>query len=125
MDESALSTVLELERELQSPATRADTDRLLELLAPDFLEVGASGRLWDRDSILGMLQEESADEEATAIEVIDLHGRVLAPGVIQVVWESRSGGRRARRTSTWCERGHRWQQVHHQGTPLAGEVGGP
>ncbi|HIZ99640.1 MAG TPA: hypothetical protein H9805_13830 [Candidatus Janibacter merdipullorum] len=42
---------------------------------------------------------------------------VLAPGVIQVCWESRRGDRHARRTSIWCERETGWHQVHHRGTP--------
>ncbi|MHA7126864.1 DUF4440 domain-containing protein [Janibacter indicus] len=118
MDESALATVLELERELQSPATRADERRLRQLLAPDFTEVGASGRAWDRRSILDLLQEESEDEDAPTIGVEDLRGRVIAPGVVQVSWDSTVGDRRARRTSIWCARDGGWQQVHHQGTPL-------
>lgn len=127
MDESALTTVLDLERELQSPGTRADEGRLRQLLAPDFLEVGASGRQWDRDSILQLLQDETADAETAPIEIHDLRGRVLAPEVIQVSWDSCWGERRARRTSIWCEREAGWQQVHHQGTlfsdtPLRVEV---
>lgn len=118
MDDSALATVLALEREMQSPGARADANRVLELLAPDFLEVGASGRQWDRERILGLLREQSDDEETPPIGIHDLRGRVIAPGVIQVSWDSSTGDRRARRTSIWCEREHGWQQVHHQGTPL-------
>lgn len=121
MDESALTTVLDLERELQSPAARTDEDRLRQLLAPDFLEVGASGRQWDRDSILELLSKESGDDDAP-IEIQDLRGRLLAPGVIQVSWDSDRAGRRARRTSLWCERTSGWQQVHHQGTPFVGDT---
>lgn len=119
MDDTEMDTVLELERELQSPDARAGEWRLRELLAPDFREVGASGRQWDRDSILDLLDRESGDEDAAPIEVVDLTGRVIAPGVIQVSWDSRRGDRRARRTSIWCERESGWQQVHHQGTPLS------
>ena len=118
MDESALATVLDLERELQSPAARADEDRLRQLLAPDFLEVGASGRQWDLEMTLTLLREQSGDEETPVIGIHDLRGRVIAPGVVQVSWDSSAGDRRARRTSIWCARGSGWQQVHHQGTPI-------
>lgn len=118
MDDDVMATVLELERELQSPTARADEGRLLELLAPDFTEVGASGRAWDRESILGLLREQSDNEETSPIGIHDLRGRVIAPGVVQVAWDSDQAGRRARRTSIWCERDSGWQQVHHQGTPL-------
>ena len=114
-----LDHVLELERELQTPACRSDPDRLSQLLAPDFVEVGASGRRWEREDMLAMLREESADPAAGAIEVVALSARALAAGVVQVFWDSARDGRRARRTSIWCERDGGWQQVFHQGTLLS------
>jgi len=116
--DTPMATVLDLERELQSAATRADEARLRQLLAPDFTEVGASGRVWDRETVLDLLREQSDDEDAPPIEVHVLRGQVIAPGVIRVSWDSSTGGRRARRTSIWCEREDGWQLVHHQGTPL-------
>jgi len=112
----AFDRVLELERELQTPACRADEDQLRELLAPDYVEIGASGRRWDFDSILTMLREETAEEDHGVIALTGLAARALAPGVVQVFWDSDRNGRRARRTSIWCERGDGWQLVYHQGT---------
>src|SRR6476469_2761219 len=47
MDQSVtpdeLRRILELETELQTPACRADSIRLNNLLASDFIEIGASG----------------------------------------------------------------------------------
>ncbi len=113
-----LAHILQLERELQTPGCRADEARLAALIAPDFVEIGASGRRWDFDSILTMLREETANNDNDVIELLGLAGRELAPGVMQVFWESDRGGQRARRTSIWCERGEGWQQVYHQGTFL-------
>ncbi|MGO1166926.1 MAG: DUF4440 domain-containing protein [Janibacter sp.] len=121
MGDSALATVLDLERELQSPTARADESRLRQLLAPDFIEVGASGRQWDREMILGLLRAQAEDEDTPVITIHDLRGRAIAPGVVQVSWDSSTGERRARRTSIWCDREAGWQQVHHQGTPFVGE----
>lgn len=115
-DYQAIDVIIELERELQTPSCRADGERLRDLLAPDFMEIGASGRRWDRPGILTMLREESQEGDNATIELNGLTARVLAPGVIQVFWESERAGRRARRTSIWCERAGRWQQVYHQGT---------
>lgn len=114
----ALTTVLDLEREMQRPGTRADPHRLGQLLSPDFEEVGASGRSWDRSSILAMLAHESMDPDTPVIEIHDLRGRAIAPGVIQVSWRSHQGERQARRTSLWREDEDGWQLVHHQGTLL-------
>lgn len=112
-----IAHVLDFERELQTPEARADEGRLTQLLAPDFVEVGASGRRWDRSAILGMLAQESSRGEVT-IGVHDLHGRVLTPDVIQVFWDSEVEGRRARRTSLWQRTVYGWQQTYHQGTRL-------
>lgn len=117
MTDEDVAAVLALERELQLLSTRADGARLRELLAPTFLEIGASGRRWDRESILAMLAEETrVDHEP--IRMTDLSARVLAPGVVQVFWDSERGGRRARRTSLWQRTDAGWQQTYHQGTPL-------
>jgi hypothetical protein len=113
-----LADISRLERELQTRACRADERRLRELLTPDFREIGASGRQWDLDSVLAMLQEECLDQAAGDIEVSELSHRALAPGVVQVFWTSNRDGRRARRTSIWCEREAGWQQTFHQGTPV-------
>ncbi|WP_211348835.1 DUF4440 domain-containing protein [Nocardioides litoris] len=116
-EDDQVAQVLALERELQTPACRAAPPRLLALLAPDFVEVGASGRVWDRASVLDLLAAEP-DSAAAEIAVLDLAGRVVAPGVVQVSWRSERGDRRARRTSLWCRRDGQWQQVAHQGTLL-------
>ena len=113
-----LDAVLALERELQSAGTRADPTRLRELLAESFVEVGASGRRWDKAAILDLLDAESASGDPDPIEVIDLHGRHLTDDLIQVFWDSHHAGRRARRTSLWQRDEAGWRQVYHQGTPL-------
>ena len=114
--EAELPRVLELERELQTPACRDNPVRLRELLAPDFIEVGASGRVWDLAGALELLSSEARTDEE--IQVTDLTGRVLADGIIIVRWDCYFGRRRTRRTSVWRRDGEGWRQVHHQGTVL-------
>ncbi|WP_423446541.1 nuclear transport factor 2 family protein [Kocuria sp. KSNUG] len=118
MWQSEIGRVLELERDLQSHSTRGDVARLRELLAPDFVEISASGRQWDLETILGLLNKELSAPDSTEIEMVGLSARTLGPDVVQVFWESRRGERRARRTSLWRRSGGNWQQVYHQGTPL-------
>lgn len=113
-----LARIRGLERELHTTACRSDEDRLRELLAPDFAEIGASGRRWDRETVLELLRRETADPAAGTIEMTGLSARALAPGVVQVFWDSDRNGRRARRTSIWCERHGGWRLVYHQGTLL-------
>lgn len=110
-----LDEVMARERELQTAAVRADKERLTELLAPDFEEIGASGRVWNFESILEMLLAE--DAETADIEVHELTGRALADDVVILRWQSVRGDRRVRRTSLWQRRSEGWRLVHHQGTP--------
>jgi hypothetical protein len=111
-----VADVLRLERELQSAGCRRDLARLSALLADDFAEVGASGRVWDRAAALELLASESEDD--AVIEIRDLSGRVIGDGFVMVRWDSDRGGRRARRTSLWRREPVGWRLVHHQGTLL-------
>ena len=108
-----LSTVLALERELQTAECRRDRERLTRLLADDFTEVGASGTMWDKSSILDMLGTEIPVE----IEVIEPTGRVIGPDYVLLQWVSQTPEMRARRTSLWRRSDTGWELVHHQGTP--------
>lgn len=106
---------MELERELQTASCRRDQDRMRALLADDFEEVGASGRVWDRAAALELVASE---EDEAEIEVRDLTARVVGDGLVLVRWTSDRGGRRARRTSLWRSDPDGWRLVHHQGTLL-------
>jgi hypothetical protein len=94
------------------------TDRDVALLADDFIEVGASGRVWDLASTLQLLGAESQPGTDAVIEVHDLTGRVIGDGFVMARWDSVRGGRRARRTSLWRRDPAGWRLVHHQGTLL-------
>jgi hypothetical protein len=114
--DSDVAHVLRLERELQTAECRRDRARVSALLADDFVEVGASGRVWDLASTLELLGAESGDD--AVIEVHDLAGRVIGHGFVMARWDSVRAGRRARRTSLWRRDSPGWRLVHHQGTPL-------
>jgi hypothetical protein len=111
-----VAEVLRLERELQTAECRRDRARVSALLAEDFIEVGASGRIWDRPSTLELLGAEPEDD--AVIEVSHLSGRVIGDGFVMAHWDSDRGGRRARRTSLWRRESAGWRLVHHQGTLL-------
>lgn len=112
-----IETVLGLERELQLPSVRRDRERVLALLAPEFTEIGASGRVWGRAEVVELLSGET--DGAEPIEVHDLEGRALASDIVLVTWISARGGRRAHRSSLWRRYAEGWRLVHHQGTPVA------
>lgn len=99
---------------MQTSDCRRDNERLAGLLADDFAEVGASGAVWDKPSILDLLGREKSME----IEVLELDGRWLSSEFVLVQWTSRTVDILARRTSLWRRIESGWELVHHQGTPL-------
>jgi hypothetical protein len=103
-----------LELRLLDPATRARPGEVRRLLHPDFLEVGASGRVWDREAILAALSGHPGGDRA----VDDLVARPLADDVVLVTYRVRHGGAWSRRSSIWLRDDHGWRVRFHQGTPI-------
>ncbi|GMA41872.1 DUF4440 domain-containing protein [Mobilicoccus caccae] len=118
VDQADIDHVLQLERELQSPAARGNVARLRELLSSEFIEVGASGRRWELSTILDLLEQESGEPDTAEIGIDSLEARPLSKDLVQVFWDSTRDGRRARRTSLWRRAADGWEQIYHQGTPL-------
>ena len=112
-----------LEERLAMPTADDTMAVLASLLAPEFLEFGSSGRIFDRATVLQALVQ--GDRPRVVLE--NFKANVIAPGVILVTYVSRSVPGAARstppalRSSFWCRREERWQLVFHQGTPMPGE----
>jgi hypothetical protein len=108
--------VIGLELRLLQPQVRASAGELEKLLHPDFHEVGASGRKWDRSgTILALTLERppAGDAPATAA---DITGIRLADDVVHVTYLSRRDQRSARRSSIWLRTSAEWRLYFHQGT---------
>lgn len=110
-----LDVVQDCERALLTGAVRGDRMSAGLLIHEDFREVGASGRIWDREHILTMMEEDAA-AAPVRIEASDMVAVGLAPDVVLVTYETRSGAGHARRSSVWLRERGRWQLRHHQGT---------
>lgn len=106
------------ELRLLDPEVRASPDLVLELLDPEFTEIGASGRWWDVESILTETGSETVTAESP-VEVSEMSGTVLAPGIVHLTYFSDHQGRRAWRSSLWRLTDTGWRLYFHQGT-LAG-----
>ncbi|MDO8376099.1 MAG: nuclear transport factor 2 family protein [Aquabacterium sp.] len=105
------------EERILDPTVRADPARVRALLAPDFTEFGASGRVFDRDGILAVLAAEGPREarQARGFKV-----RLLAPGAALTTWRvKRDDGIETLRSSVWQQQDGRWLMVFHQGTLAA------
>jgi ribonuclease HI len=115
-----LAVVQDCERALLTGAVRGDRTSAGLLVHQDFREVGASGRVWDRERILTLMEEE-ATAAPFRVEASDMVAVGLAPDVALVTYETVSDAGRARRSSVWLKARGRWQLRHHQGTPVPAE----
>ena len=110
MDFDALRSA---EEELLKSSTRRDPDRVRELLHPEFIEIGRSGRKWSRDEIVAAL----ADEEMRApVATSDWGFSELAPGVILVSYAVHGADRDSRHSSVWVASADKPLLRFHQGT---------
>ena len=113
-----MRAAVEGELRLLDPGVRASPDAVTELLDPEFTEFGASGRRYDRTSILAVTSavDESAPEPTSAIE---MSGVLLAPGLVHLTYVSDANGRRVSRSSLWRRWDTQWRLYFHQGTPAS------
>ncbi|WP_328788196.1 nuclear transport factor 2 family protein [Streptomyces sp. NBC_00273] len=122
-DAEGVAEAVTREMELMGPGVRTSrvlTDRLLD---PEFVEVGASGRRWDREAMLAALPDlEGGAEDGPQYEPAGMTGVELAPGVVHLTYETVIDGRRARRSSIWrkADDGTGWRMYYHQATPVPG-----
>ncbi|MET9437189.1 nuclear transport factor 2 family protein [Streptomyces sp. NPDC006551] len=113
---------------LIDPAVRSSRSLAAELLDPEFVEVGASGRRWTYEAMLAALPEMAgATELGPRYEPSAMTGVVLAPGLVHLTYETVIDGRRARRSSLWrrAEDGTGWRMYYHQATPVPEGVADP
>ncbi|UYQ65205.1 nuclear transport factor 2 family protein [Streptomyces peucetius] len=127
MTESAqvdpVEAAADAERRLLEPAVRSSPELMASLLHPDFREVGASGWLWDRDSVVAALSPEAS--KALPITASRMTGVQLATDLVHLTFDTETGGRRAHRSSLWRLTDGRWLLWFHQGTPFDAEVARP
>jgi hypothetical protein len=106
------------EERLIEPATRASPEIIDALLAPEFIEFGSSGRVFDKRQTLESLN----DERPSRRSISDFGIRLLAPGIVLATYRAirhgETGERPAHslRSSIWKLNDGRWQLVFHQGT---------
>ena len=114
------ATLLALELALARRDEAAIPGGYEAILATDFAEIGASGRLWTRAETLEALHAEPPNDAIT-IESFELAG--LVPDVVLATYDAVGMDPdgvviRRRRSSTWIRRDDRWQLRFHQGTPV-------
>ncbi|MFJ8944547.1 DUF4440 domain-containing protein [Streptomyces sp. NPDC102395] len=109
------------ELSLLDPAVRSSKDRYQRLLDPEYVEVGSSGRRYTYDDMMAWLPDHAGSSaDGPRYDPSAITGVVLAPGLVQLTYETLFEGRRARRTSLWRKQDEAtgWRMYYHQGTPV-------
>src|SRR5215510_7503934 len=76
-------TLRNLEERLLLPCVRASPDEVATLLADEFIEFGSSGRIYDKQQIILLLQEEQGEAQLTLVE---FSARRLSADVVLVTY---------------------------------------
>ncbi|MGW0757737.1 DUF4440 domain-containing protein [Streptomyces sp. NPDC002814] len=95
-NDSAVQAAIEGELKLLAPDVRRSPELLGALLHPDFHEFGASGRHWDRTSIIAALTS-STDPGSRPTVASHPRGVQLAPDLVHLTYGTESNGTRALR----------------------------
>ena len=100
-------------------ATQIDFENAM---APEYWEVGASGRRYSREFILRTLElSPPVDADAAGWRCSDYGLRRLAPDTYLFTYTLRQGERTTRRATIWQSTANGWHILYHQGTIVAAE----
>jgi len=103
---------------LLDPEVRHSRVAVELLLHAQFKEFGSSGRVYDRDTMIKMMNRETSGQ----ITIRDFETRMLSADVCLVSYRSVGESHEARRSSVWVRDEGRWQVIFHQGTKIPGRL---
>lgn len=86
------------------------------LLAPEFWEVGASGKVYDRTFVLDALEARQASPREEAWHARDYRLEEIAPHHFLLTYLLDQPTRRSRRATIWQHTAQGWTMRYHQGT---------
>ena len=89
------------------------------MTAPEFWEVGASGRRFSRKFVLDTLEDRYRNHSEDVWELGDFHCVEIATDNYLATYTLIQGERVTRRATLWRRTPQGWQIVYHQGTVVA------
>jgi hypothetical protein len=116
LEQSDMLTLRHLEESLWRRETRFDSRYMEEILAPEFIEFGRSGRKYSRADSLGL----EAYDIAANLPLPDFSVQEVTSEVALVTYRSEvnhGGLEVAYRSSIWRRKALGWELVFHQGAP--------
>ncbi|MEW9510025.1 MULTISPECIES: DUF4440 domain-containing protein [Streptomyces] len=114
----AVAAAIEGELRLLDPVVRASAELLAALLHPEFREIGTSGRLWNRETIIAALTADDAPRPGP-LTASRMQGEELCSDVVHLTFDTESKGLRSHRSSLWRLTDAGWRLYFHQATPFA------
>ncbi|MEZ4517047.1 MAG: DUF4440 domain-containing protein [Chloroflexota bacterium] len=123
-DEAVFRALLSREPIFHRPehaATPADFEAMVE---PTFWEVGASGRIYNREVVLDILARRLADPPEYVWDVCDPACLHVAPDLFlftYTLYEGEQQERVTRRATLWRRHTDGWRIQYHQGTIVGGD----
>ena len=105
-----------LEPVFHTQATGPEKHKYEKVIAPEFWEIGASGKRYDRELALKTLAEREAAGIFELLSTEDFDCTFLGCDCFLVRYLLRQGERVTRRASIWKRTNVGWQIIYHQGT---------
>lgn len=108
--------VKQLELSLLQPEVRKSREKLDKLVSDDFIEIGSSGKIFDKKHVL----EDLPEMEAPKFLINSFETKELAPDLIMTIFQiSKTLANQttlSQRSSVWKKNNGNWQMIFHQGT---------
>lgn len=111
-----LQALVQLEPLFHAAASDATPSHFDALVAPEFWEVGASGRRYSREFALEALRSRPRESSEQAWRTSAFHVAEVATEIFLLTYTLHQPGRDTRRATLWRRAAGRWQAVYHQGT---------
>jgi glyoxylase I family protein len=118
LEDKLTQILLSLEASLFQESIRHSAVDLERLLDKDFIEIGSSGILYDRESIIAALLAESRHDISMFNFRLQWRCSDMALVTYRAEIRNRASGQISvtMRSSLWRLMGDRWKMVFHQGT---------
>jgi hypothetical protein len=119
LSEQSTQVLMQLEEDLWRSEVRYSPEKMDKLLDDEFIEIGSSGRIYDkRETLATPVQDIGA-----RLPLVDFSTRGLAPSLVLVRYRSiqrnpDGSEKQALRSSIWKQTNQGWKLCFHQGTPV-------
>ncbi|MDH5231458.1 MAG: DUF4440 domain-containing protein [Gammaproteobacteria bacterium] len=114
-------TIFQLEERLLLPEVRKNRDRINQLLAPEFEELGSNGKLNSRDAVLDWLLNHELD---TRWQLSQFRIRQLTSDIVLAIYHAKkiqidsAQSHGSMRSSLWRCVNNEWKMIFHQGSKI-------